>query len=63
MQLSTTIKITVTSSASEADVCDHLRELVNDIESCQYREWWKKINTSWDESYPVEIKIEEVKDV
>jgi hypothetical protein len=62
IQKTLTIEVSMFSEASEAHLNQHLDEFVNEIkyncENMRFRSWYKSIATSWDESYPVEISVE-----
>lgn len=61
MTVTATIKIEMSSGASEAVMYAHLRETIDDIIRMQFDSWRKSVATDWEEEYPVEITIEEVK--
>jgi len=62
IQKTLTIQVSMSSGASEADLNQHLDDFVNEIkyncENMRFQSWYKSINTSWDESYPVQISLE-----
>jgi hypothetical protein len=62
IQKTLTIQVSMSSGASEADLNQHLDDFVNEIkyncENMRFRSWYKSISTSWPESYPVEISVE-----
>ena len=56
-----TIEVEMTSGASEADLHDHIDCLLinikNHAEDLRFASWYKKINTSWDESESENVDI------
>jgi hypothetical protein len=62
IQKTLTIQVSMSSGASEADLNQHLDDFVNEIkyncENMRFRSWYQSISTSWPESYPVEISVE-----
>lgn len=56
-----TIEVEMSSDASEASLNEHLNLFIAGMESkclsMQYDGWYRKINSSWDESHRVEIDI------
>jgi hypothetical protein len=63
MSLSTTIKITMTSSISEADLYAHFRAFVEEIKQMKDKSWWTNCATDWEESHPVEIEMDTIEEI
>jgi hypothetical protein len=62
MTLSKTITIEVESECSEADLYVHLNEIVDSFKTVSLPgSIYRKVYTDYEEDYPVEINIEEVK--
>jgi hypothetical protein len=61
IQKTLTIQVSMSSGASEADLNQHLDDFVNEIkydcENMLLRSRYQSINTSWDESYRVQISL------
>jgi hypothetical protein len=61
VQSTITIEVSMFSEASEAHLNQHLDQFVNEIkltsENKRFKSWHQSIETSWDESYPVEISV------
>jgi len=47
------------SDASEADLSNHLQNMVEDIKTMKFDSWRNNISVDQDTKYPVEIEIEE----
>ena len=56
-----TVELSCWSSASEADISDHIESLVkemkNSLQNICDHSWNNRINVGWDESYKVENEI------
>jgi len=62
MTITKTIKISMTSSGSEADLSMHIDETIEDIKAMKYDSWRTRCYTDYDESSKVEIEIYEISD-
>lgn len=60
MTESVTLKISVTSQASQAAIIGHLESIVNDIVNFKYDSWRTKIYTGWEEEVPADLTIERI---
>lgn len=61
MTLEKSLKISMTSDASEADLYIHMQEMIDYIKDMRLDEWRSNIHISWETSLPVEIEVTEEK--
>lgn len=59
IQKTLTIEVSMSSGASEALLNEHFNEFISSMKStCEdmrLHSWWQSINSSWDDSCPVDI--------